>query len=148
MGEKIPIGSDHAGYEMKQDLVEYLEELGYEPEDMGTQGTEPVDYPDFAEAVAGAVSRGERKRGVLICGTGIGMSISANKFPGVRAALAFDEQAAEISRRHNDANILTLGGRVHEPGQARKILKKWLETGFEGGRHVRRIEKITKLEIS
>jgi len=142
MAEKIPIGSDHAGYELKRDLVEYLRELGYEPEDMGTEGTEAVDYPDIAGEVAGAVSRGERKRGVLICGTGIGMSIAANKFPGVRAALAMDEHLAEISRRHNDANILTLGGRVHQPEQARKILKIWLETGFDGGRHARRVGKI------
>ena len=148
MGEKIPIGSDHAGYELKQDLIEYLKELGYEPEDMGTDGTASVDYPDFAEAVAGAVSRGERKRGVLICGTGIGMSMSANKFPEVRAALAVNEQMAEISRRHNDANILTLGGRFHEKLQARKILKRWLETDFKGGRHARRVEKIAKLNLN
>ena len=148
IGEKIPIGSDHAGYELKQDLIEYLKELGYEPEDMGTDGTAPVDYPDIAGAVAGAVSRGERKRGVLICGTGIGMSMSANKFPGVRAALAVNEQLAEISRRHNDANILALGGRIHQKLQARKILKKWLETKFEGGRHVRRVEKIARLSLN
>ena len=146
MGEKIPIGSDHAGYELKQDLVDYIRELGFEPEDMGTGSTEPVDYPDFAAAVAGAVSRGDRKRGILICGTGIGMSIAANKLPNVRAALAMDEDMAEISRRHNDANILTLGGRLLEPRKARKILKRFLESGYDAGRHGIRLQKITELE--
>ncbi|MBN2290648.1 MAG: ribose 5-phosphate isomerase B [Candidatus Glassbacteria bacterium] len=145
MGEKIPIGSDHAGYELKEDLVNYLRELGFEPEDVGAPGTEPSDYPDFAAAVAGPVSRGERRRGVLICGTGIGMSISANRLPRVRAALAMNENMAEIARRHNDANILALGGRLLAPQQARGILKKFLETGFDGGRHLRRVEKIEKL---
>ncbi|MFC1613986.1 ribose 5-phosphate isomerase B [Gemmatimonadota bacterium] len=147
MEEIIPIGSDHAGYELKQNLIDYLEELGYEPEDMGTDRTEPVDYPDFAAAVAGAVSRGDRKRGILICGTGIGMSIAANKLPNVRAALAMDEHMAEISRRHNDANILTLGGRLLEPQKARKILKKFLDSGYKAGRHVLRLKKITELEL-
>lgn len=144
--EKIPIGSDHAGFKIKKELVEYLKELGYEPEDVGTNSPESADYPDYARVVAEKVSSGERKRGVLICGTGIGMSITANKFPGVRAALCMNEYMAKVARSHNDSNILALGGRVLDEDQARAILKKWLETKFEGGRHARRLAKITSLE--
>jgi ribose 5-phosphate isomerase B len=146
MAEKIPIGSDHAGFEIKSDLVQYLKELGYEPEDAGAAGKESVDYPDFACEVAGKISRGERNRGVLVCGTGIGMSITANKFKGVRASLCMNEEMAEMARMHNDANVLALGGRLIGKNQARAILKKWLETGFAGGRHARRVKKIASLE--
>ena len=146
MAEKIPIGSDHAGFEIKNDLVQYLKELGYEPEDVGAAGKESVDYPDFASEVAGKISRGERNRGVLVCGTGIGMSITANKFKGVRASLCMNEEMAELARMHNDANVLALGGRLIGRDQARAILKKWLETEFEGGRHARRVKKIASLE--
>lgn len=146
MAEKIPIGSDHAGYELKEAVKEYLREWGYEPEDVGTDGTDSVDYPDYASQVAGKVSSGERKRGILICGTGIGMSIAANKFPNVRAALAINEQLARLSREHNDSNLLTLGGRVVTPEMARLVVKRWLETEFEGGRHQRRLDKISASE--
>jgi RpiB/LacA/LacB family sugar-phosphate isomerase len=147
MAEKIPIGSDHAGFELKEQVKRYLAELGYEPEDFGTAGPQSVDYPDYAAEVAGRVSRGERDRGILVCGTGIGMSIAANKFKGVRAALATDEHLAELSRQHNDANVLALGGRTTSPELARKIVKTWLETKLEGGgRHSQRISKIAQSE--
>ena len=147
MTERIPIGSDHAGYEMKEEIIQYLKELGYEPEDMGTSGLEDVDYPDFASLVAGKVSRGERQRGILICGTGIGMSITANKFPNVRAALVNSVKMAEISRSHNDSNILALGGRVLGMEKARAIVKRWLLSEFTAGRHKKRLEKIAEIEI-
>ena len=148
MAEKIPIGSDHAGYELKEQVVQYIRELGYEVEDLGTHSSDSVDYPDFAGKVAGLVSRGERRRGILVCGTGIGMSITANKYAGVRAALATSEELARLSRAHNDANVLTLGGRTTDPEMARRIVKTWLETGFEGGRHTRRVGKIAQAESS
>ena len=148
MAEKIPIGSDHAGYELKEQVVQYIRELGYEVEDLGTHSSDSVDYPDFAGKVAGLVSRGERRRGILVCGTGIGMSITANKYAGVRAALATSEELARLSRAHNDANVLTLGGRTTDPELARRIVKTWLETGFEGGRHTRRVGKIAQAESS
>ena len=146
MAEKIPIGSDHAGYEMKEEIVGYLKELGYEPEDMGTSGMRDVDYPDFAGLVAGMVSRGERKRGILVCGTGIGMSITANKFPNVRASLVMNEEMARLARTHNDANILALGGRVLGMDKVQAIVKIWLQTEFKGGRHARRVGKIAEIE--
>ncbi|OGG01785.1 MAG: ribose 5-phosphate isomerase B [Candidatus Glassbacteria bacterium RIFCSPLOWO2_12_FULL_58_11] len=146
MAKKIPIASDHAGYELKEELVRYLKELGYEPEDLGTHGAESVDYPDYAGKVARLISSGERKQGVLVCGTGIGMSIAANKYPRVRAALATDELTATLAREHNDSNIITLGGRTLKVEQARAILKKWLETDFLGGRHARRVEQISEIE--
>lgn len=146
MAEKIPIGSDHAGYEMKEEIAGYLKELGYEPEDVGTSGPQSVDYPDFAGLVAGMVSRGERKRGILVCGTGIGMSITANKFPNVRAALVMNEEMARLARTHNDSNVLALGGRMLGVDKARAIVKIWLETEFQGGRHAQRLGKITEIE--
>lgn len=146
MAEKIPIGSDHAGYEMKEEIVGYLKELGYDPEDVGTSGPQNVDYPDFAGLVAGMVSRGERKRGILVCGTGIGMSITANKFPNVRASLVMNEEMAGFARTHNDANILALGGMILCRDRARAIVKIWLQTEFQGGRHSRRLEKIAEIE--
>lgn len=146
MAEKIPVGSDHAGYELKEELKKYLVELGFEPEDLGTGRTLSADYPDFAAKVASLISKGQRERGILVCGSGIGMSIAANKFSGVRAALATSEEMASLSRSHNDANVLALGGRITDPVLARKIVKIWLETEFDGGRHATRVAKIAESE--
>lgn len=143
---KIVLGSDHAGFELKEDLRAYLVEQKVGVIDLGVYNEEPVDYPDIGASVAEKVSRGEVGRGILICGSGIGMSIVANRFPGVRAALCHDLYTARISREHNDANLLILGGRLIGKGLAREILKVWLETGFQGERHQRRLEKIRALE--
>ncbi len=143
---RIAIGADHAGYALKETLVAYMREQGLEVLDFGTHGPDSVDYPDYARVVAEAVARGEADFGVLICGTGIGMSIAANKVPGVRAAAISDVYSARMSRAHNDANILCMGGRVVGPGLAIEILETWLRTPFEGGRHARRLEKIRQLE--
>lgn len=143
---KISLGSDHAGFELKADLRGYLAEQKVEVIDLGVYNEDPVDYPDIGASVAQKVSRGEVDRGILICGSGIGMSIVANRFPGVRAALCHDLYTARVSREHNDANLLILGGRLIGKGLAREILKVWLETGFQGGRHQRRLEKIRALE--
>ena len=143
---KIALGSDHAGFELKEDLRAFLTERRVEVLDLGAFGEAPVDYPDVAVKVAETVSRGEAERGVLICGTGIGMSIVANRFAGVRAALCHDDYTARVSREHNNANILALGGRMIGKALAREILKVWLETEFQGGRHERRLNKITVLE--
>jgi len=143
---KIALGSDHAGYELKEDLRAYLAELKIEALDLGTFSEDSADYPDVAVKVAEKVARGEVERGLLICGTGIGMSIVANRFAGVRAALCHDLYTARISREHNNANILALGGRLIGKGLAREILKVWLESEFQGGRHERRIRKIAALE--
>jgi len=144
--EKIAIASDHAGREMKEDLKAFLEEAGVEVEDMGVHNDGSVDYPDYGIPVAERVSRGEIKRGILICGTGIGMSILANKFPGVRAALVNDVYTAKMAKEHNDANIIVIGGRVVGKGIAREIIRTWLEARFLGGRHKRRLDKITETE--
>ncbi len=143
---KIAAGSDHAGYELKEKIAEHLKKQGIKVEDYGTNGNNSVDYPDFAVTVAEAVSQGRIDRGVLICGTGIGMSIAANKFPHVRAALCYDVYSAEMSRRHNNANILVLAGRVLKSDLAIKMLDVWLKTEFEGGRHKSRIDKIDEIE--
>jgi len=143
---KIVLGSDHAGFELKEDLRAYLVEQKVGVIDLGVSNEEPVDYPDIGASVAEKVSRGEVGRGILICGSGIGMSIVANRFPGVRAVLCHGLYTARISREHNDANLLILGGRLIGKGLAREILKVWLETGFQGGRHQRRLEKIRALE--
>ncbi|MFN3930053.1 MAG: ribose 5-phosphate isomerase B [Thermoflexus sp.] len=145
---RIAIGADHAGYTLKETLVAYLRERGIEVMDFGTHGPDSVDYPDYARPVAEAVARGEADFGVLICGTGVGMSITANKVPGIRAAAVSDVYSARMSRAHNDANILCLGGRVVGPGLAIEILETWLRTPFEGGRHQRRIEKIRQIELA
>ena len=142
---KIVIGSDHAGYELKLHLREMLFGL-HEVIDIGTDGPDSVDYPDYAAKAARLVASGEAERGILVCGTGIGMSIAANKICGVRAALAFDLYTAMQSRRHVDANVLALGALVTGKGLAAEIVRVWLETPFEGGRHERRIEKIRRLE--
>ena len=143
---KIALGSDHAGFELKEDLRAYLAELEIEALDLGTYSEDSTDYPDVAAKVAEKVARGEVERGLLICGTGIGMSIVANRFAGVRAALCHDLCTARVSREHNDANVLALGGRLIGKGLAREILKVWLESEFQGGRHERRIRKIAALE--
>ena len=143
---KIAVGSDHAGYELKEKIAEHLKNQDLTVEDYGTNGNNSVDYPDFAMTVAEAVSQGRIDRGILICGTGIGMSIAANKFPHVRAALCYDVYSAEMSRRHNNANILVLAGRVLKIGLAINMVDVWLKTEFEGGRHKSRIDKIGKIE--
>jgi ribose 5-phosphate isomerase B len=143
---QIGLASDHGGFELKEELKAFLRTMGVEAVDMGCFSEESVDYPDFGMLVAERVSRGELEKGILICGTGIGMSIVANKFPGVRAALANDLYSSRLSREHNDANILILGGRVVGKDLAKEIVKVWLETPFAGGRHQRRLEKIGALE--
>ena len=142
----IVVGSDHGGLEMKAALLSALRERGLDAEDYGTGNGDSVDYPDFAIKVAGAVSRGEVELGILVCGTGIGMSITANKFPGVRAALATDEFMAQMAKEHNNANILVLGGRVLSEEVAVKMMNAWLDTEYEGGRHQRRLDKIAEVE--
>ena len=145
MSEKIYIGADHAGFALKQKLVAELKKLGFEPVDVGPQNLDPADdFPDFAKPVAKAVSTGEVQRGVLTCGTGLGMSYTANRFPKVRAAVAWSPEIAEMSRKHNDANVLVLPARFVSEAEGLAILHKWLETNFEGGRHQRRVEKIEK----
>jgi ribose 5-phosphate isomerase B len=143
---RVAIGSDHAGFHLKRELKKILEELGHECIDFGPQTPESVDYPDFGEKVSEAVSSNKVDRGVLICGTGIGMSIVANKFPGIRASLCNDLYTARFSRLHNDANVLVIGGRIVGVDLAKEILKTWFTTEFEGGRHLRRIEKIKSIE--
>ncbi|HEY2989727.1 MAG TPA: ribose 5-phosphate isomerase B [Candidatus Binatia bacterium] len=142
----IVIGSDHGGVELKDFLVQKLRSKSVEVEDLGTRGGDSVDYPDFGRAVALKVAKGEAERGILLCTSGVGMSIVANKFPGVRAALVHDLKGAGMSREHNDANILILGGGVVDKTLAEQILDVWLETPFGGGRHQRRIDKITAVE--
>ncbi len=142
------IGSDHGGLEMKEELVKGLASRNQPVKDCGTISGDSVDYPDFAEKVAGAVSRGEAEIGILVCGTGIGMSIVANKFPGVRAALATDEFMAQMAKEHNNANILVLGGRVLSVELATKMVNVWLDTAYEGGRHQLRLDKISQVEAA
>jgi ribose 5-phosphate isomerase B len=144
--KKIAIGADHGGFDLKEELRNYLREWGYAVLDLGTSGREAVDYPDFAEAVANAVASGDAWRGVVIDTAGIGSSIAANKVPGARAALCYDRASARNSREHNDANILSLGARAIPPEVAREILAVWLETPFAGGRHQRRVDKIIAIE--
>ncbi|MEJ2026090.1 MAG: ribose 5-phosphate isomerase B [Limibacillus sp.] len=140
--ETILIASDHAGYEMKQHLAAHLRAKGFQVEDLGTEGTESVDYPDFGIALAEAVAAGKAPRGVLVCGTGIGISIAANRNPAVRAALCSDVTSARLSRQHNDANEIALGARLIGPETAVQCLDAFLETPFEGGRHQRRVDKL------
>jgi ribose 5-phosphate isomerase B len=143
---KIAIGSDHAGFGLKGEVLALLNGTGPEIIDCGTNNTASVDYPDFGEKVSRMVSSGEVDRGILICGTGIGMSMVANKFPNVRAALCNDLFSAKMSRLHNDANVLVLGGRIIGTDLAAEIVRTWLETPFEGDRHMRRLQKIKKIE--
>ena len=144
--EKIAIASDHAGLELKEDMKTFLKEKGVDVLDMGTNGNESVDYPDYGIPVAEKVSRGELNKGILICGTGIGMSIVANKFANVRAALVNDVYSATMAKEHNDANILVIGGRIAGKGLAREMVKVWMEAKFEGGRHQKRLDKIKEIE--
>jgi ribose 5-phosphate isomerase B len=143
---QIGLACDHGGFDLKEELKAFLTSIGVEPIDMGTFNQDSVDYPDFGVLVAEKISKGELEKGILICGTGIGMSIVANKFPGVRAALANDLYSSRFSREHTDANILVIGGRIVGKDLAREILRVWLETPFAGGRHKRRLEKIEALE--
>ena len=140
--EIIAIGADHAGFELKTALKAELVDMGIEISEFGCLDASPVDYPDIGNAVAGAVAAGTAARGVLICGSGIGMSIAANRHPGVRAALCHDAASTELARRHNDANVIALGARSTEPETAKACLRAFLATGFEGGRHTRRVEKL------
>ncbi len=143
----IAIGSDHAGYNLKGQIVEFLQKKGLEVKDFGTYGPESVDYPDFGQAVAKAVSRGECEKGIVICGSGIGISIAANKVHGVRAALCTDSLMAKLSRLHNNANVLALGERIIGPDLAMDIVEAWITTDFSGdNRHNCRIQKITNIE--
>lgn len=145
--DRIAIASDHGGYDIKKVIAEYLLAKGYEIDDLGTYSSDSVDYPDFAHIIAQKIANGLDKRAILICGTGIGMSITANRYPGVRAALGNDIFSARMSRLHNDSNVLVLGGRVVGPELAMEIVSTWLNTDFEGGRHNRRIEKIDQERI-
>lgn len=143
---QIAIGSDHRGYGMKLKLAELLTLLGHAVADEGTHSSESCDYPDISMAVARKVSSGEAQRGILICGTGIGMAITANKFPGVRATTCQDEITAEMCRRHNDVNVLCLSGDLLGENRLDNLIRVWLETEFEGGRHARRLDKIAEIE--
>ncbi len=143
---KIALASDHAGFDLKQDILDYLQKQKLEVKDFGCYSQESVDYADFAEKAVQQVVSGKFDRAVLICGTGIGMSMVANKFRGIRATLCCDEYMAEMSRKHNDSNCLTLGGRILPADEAVFIVETWLNTEFEGGRHQKRLDKITKIE--
>lgn len=143
---RVSLGSDHRGVNLKAKIGEFLVEAGHEVVDLGTNNTESCDYPDIAIAVAKAVSCGESARGILVCGTGIGMAITANKFDRVRAATCNDEVTAEMCRRHNDVNVLCLSGDMLGERNIENLVRIWLETEFEGGRHARRLEKISQLE--
>lgn len=145
---KIALASDHAGFAEKERLKPLLLELGLEFEDLGTVSEASVDYPDYARKVAERVAKGEAEQGVLVCGSGTGMAISANKVPGVRAAVAWSEETARLARQHNDANILALGARTTPQNDIPKIVRAWFKTNFEGGRHAERVEKIKQLEES
>jgi ribose 5-phosphate isomerase B len=143
---RIAIASDHAGYELKQQIARYLLAQGHQVQDLGTHSPQSVDYPDYAVRVARAVVAGEAERGILICGTGIGMSIAANKVRGARAAVCTDCYMARMARQHNDARILCLGGRVLGLGSALDVVEVFLRTDFVGGRHAQRVDKIVALE--
>ena len=143
---KIAISSDHGGNNLRREIMELLDELHISYEDFGPQTNDSVDYPDYARPVAEGVASGQFDRGILICGTGIGIYIAANKFKGIRCALVHDVFSAKATRCHNDSNVLAMGERVIGPGLAREIVVTWLNTDFEGGRHTRRVEKIAELE--
>ncbi|SCZ09321.1 ribose 5-phosphate isomerase B [Alkaliphilus peptidifermentans] len=143
---RIAIGSDHGGYELKEIVKKHLQEKGLDVTDFGTNTTDSCDYPRFALAVSEAVAAGDYERGILICGTGIGISIAANKVPGIRCALVSDCFSAKATRQHNDTNLLALGGRVVGQGLALEIVDIWLNTEFEGGRHSKRVDLISEIE--
>lgn len=142
----IAIGSDHGGYALKQHLIDFLERKGYEVRDFGCDSLDSCDYPDFGSAAAWAVAVGECERGIVICTTGIGISIAANKIKGIRCALCSDPLSAELTRRHNNANMLAMGAGIVGPNLAERVVEVFLTTGFEGGRHQRRVDKIGALE--
>lgn len=142
MRDAIILGSDHAGFDLKEKVKKSLDRLGVPYEDVGTDSTGSVDYPDYAHRVAEAVEKGRFSRGIVLCGSGLGVSMVANRHPGVRAAAAYDEETARLSREHNDANVLALGGRSLDHALAERILEVWLKTPFAGGRHARRVAKI------
>jgi ribose 5-phosphate isomerase B len=144
MASPLLIAADHAGFELKEHLKKALDRLGIPYQDLGTHSQESVDYPDYARLVAEAVSDGRAERGLLVCGSGQGMAMAANRFPKVRAALAVDEEMARLAREHNNANVLTLGGRLIDPQEGERILKVWLDTPFAGGRHEGRVAKIER----
>jgi ribose 5-phosphate isomerase B len=144
--KRVAIGADHGGYQLKNELIDYLQSLGFHVVDCGTDSGESVDYPDFAFAVAEMIANRSAWRGIIIDGAGIGSCMAANKVPGVRAAMCYDQASAVNSREHNDANVLTLGAGLLGTNLARQIVKTWLETGFGGGRHARRVDKITQIE--
>lgn len=142
---KLALGADHAGFALKEKVREYLLREGYEVEDCGPRSSEYVDYPDFADKVATCVARQDAEFGVLVCGTGIGMAMTANRIPGIRAATCNDTLSARFARAHNDANVLAMGGRLVDEATAQKILETWLSTPFDGGRHQRRLQKMTAI---
>jgi len=143
---KVLIASDHAGLSGKEAIKKTLDQMGVAYEDLGTHSEESVDYPDYAERVAQGVVNGEAERGILVCGSGIGISIAANKIHGIRAALVWNEETAALSRKHNDANVVAVGARTTAPETIDQIIRTFLTTDFEGGRHAQRVEKIAKLE--
>src|SRR5215813_4185318 len=143
---KIAIASDHAGYEEKERLKPLLDELGIQYEDLGTVSTDSVDYPDYARKVGEEVASGHVEQGLLVCGSGTGMAIAANKVPGVRAAVAWNEEIARLARQHNNANVLSIGARTTPEDDIPKIVKTWFDTKFEGGRHAGRVDKINAIE--
>ena len=144
---KIAIASDHAGFGEKEKLKALLTDLGVEFEDLGTDSEASVDYPDYAQRVAEEVAQGRVEQGVLVCGSGTGMAITANKVPGVRAAVAWSEETARLARQHNDANVLAIGARTTTPGEIPKIVRAWFGASFQGGRHAARVEKICAVEL-
>lgn len=146
MTRRIAIGADHAGFEDKEKIKRQLDALGVEYEDVGTDSTESVDYPIYAKKVAEKVADGTVEKGILVCGSGNGMQIAANKISGVRAALAWNEETAKLARQHNDANVLSVPARMISPEEAEKVVKAFLEAEFEGGRHARRVDEISDLE--
>lgn len=146
--EKISIASDHAGYELKESIVTLLVQMGFEVNDLGPQNSDAVDYPDYGISLARSVAEEKVQRGIVICGTGIGMSIVVNRFPGIRGTLCSDVYTAKLCREHNDSNILIMGGRVVGKGLAHEIVRTWLTTPFEGGRHQKRLDKITQFDSS
>ena len=143
---RIALASDHAGYAEKERLKGVLGELGVEFDDLGTMSEESVDYPDYARKVAEQVAQGRVEQGVLVCGSGTGMAITANKVAGVRAAVAWSEETARLARQHNDANVLAIGARTTPPGDIPKFVRAWFATEFEGGRHAERVQKISEVE--
>jgi len=146
MNEIIPIASDHAGFELKEKVIKFLSSKNIDTKDFGTYSSDSVDYPDFAHKVGSAINKGEYKRGIVICGSGNGVQMTVNKYPGVRCALCWNEEIASLARQHNDANILSLPARFISEELALKIVDIFLNTDFEGGRHQRRVEKINKLQ--